>query len=214
MANAVIFDMDGVISDTVGLHIKTESEFFRKLGIKLSRAEILGYNGVSDNEYFSAIFKKFGKKESVENAIRYKWDMTMARVKGRLKPIPGAVEFAGKLKSSGLKLGVASASRKDFIELVVSELGMSECFDALTSSDEVSAGKPDPAVFLLTAKKLGVKPWECLVIEDGPKGVQAAKSGGMKCVAITTTHARKELLGADMVVDSFGELSVEKIKNI
>ncbi|MBI4176801.1 MAG: HAD family phosphatase [Candidatus Aenigmarchaeota archaeon] len=214
MIKAVIFDMDGVLSDTVEFQIKAETDAFREFGIEISPEKILEYNGVSDGEFFSSVFKKFGSAGNPETARELKWNSLTSFAKGKIRPISGVVELVEKMKNSQLTLGVASASRKDFIELVLRELGIEKHFSAVTSSDEVSSGKPDPAVFLLTARKMGVHPEDCVVIEDAPKGVRAAKLAKMKCIAITTTHSAEELGDADKIIKSFGELTAETIKKL
>jgi beta-phosphoglucomutase len=90
---------------------------------------------------------------------------------------------------------------------------MADVFDALVGAEDVTKGKPDPEVFLTAAKRLGVPPERCLVFEDAIAGVIAAKRGGMKCIAVTTTNPRDALVeaGADLVVDSLSELSLERL---
>ena len=211
MSKAVIFDMDGVISDTEKFHLFIDEKLIREHGIELRVGELKRYSGVLANEIFKDVFDRAGKTVNVEKISDEKWEQLNEYAKGKINPIEGVVELIKALKDMNFKLVVASSSRQDFIKLVLSELNIREFFDSISSGYEVNLGKPNPAVFLLAAKKLGVQPQECVVIEDAPNGVRAAKNAGMKCIAITTNHAREELREADKIIDSFGELSPDEI---
>lgn len=214
MIKAVIFDMDGVISDTQKFHGEIESSIFEKHGIKLSPREIEEkYAGMSDKEFFETVFNKFNKKLYVEGAIEEKWDTLLKSAKGKISGIYGITELVKRLHDSNLKLGVASASRKEFIELVLSELRLTEYFDAITSSTEVESGKPNPDIFLLTAKKLNANPKECLVIEDGKLGVTASKRAGMKCIWINWHH-KNDNIEADKIVDELKDINLSIIQSL
>ncbi len=183
---AVIFDMDGVISDTQQVHAISEVSILRDYGIELEAEEISRkYAGVTDREMFQEIFTNFDKKDiNLDMVIEKKWKNMMDVVKGRVTEINGLKVLIERLKANELSLAVASASRISFIELVLAELKLRDKFDVITSSEEVDDGKPDPAVFLLTAKKLSIPPENCVVIEDGVSGMIAAKKTGMKCIGL------------------------------
>jgi len=209
---AVIFDLDGVISDTNFLQSRVEENLLKKYGINLSYKEITEkYAGMSDKEFFKKVCKNFGKKCNVDKLINEKWKeiLTIAKTK-RIRPIKGSIKLINKLKKAGFKLGVASASRKEFIELVLSRLKVLDKIDAITSSTEVKKGKPDPEIFLLTAKKLKVNPKNCIVIEDGKLGMIAAKKAGMKCIGLVKN--RKENYPADKIVSNLSQLSLRDFK--
>ena len=106
---------------------------------------------------------------------------------------------------------MASSTPVENIELVNQSLGISDCFHAIVFGEEVTEGKPSPQAFLLAAKKLGVEPKNCIVIEDAVAGVTAAKSAGMKCLAVTNTHPKINLLEADLIVDTLEAVSLEDL---
>ncbi len=178
--------MDGVISDTQQVHAISEVSILRDYGIELEAEEISRkYAGVTDREMFQEIFTNFDKKDiNLDMVIEKKWKNMMDVVKGRVTEINGLKVLIERLKANELSLAVASASRISFIELVLAELKLRDKFDVITSSEEVDDGKPDPAVFLLTAKKLSIPPENCVVIEDGVSGMIAAKKTGMKCIGL------------------------------
>lgn len=213
MVRAVIFDMDGVISDTQGLHAEVEEELLKEYEVAVSAEEITGgYAGVSDREFFETIFQGHGRPpKEIDVIIEEKWDRMMALAENNVQPIPGVIELIRELKGRGFRLGVASASPMKFIALVLSELGLRGEFDAVTSAEEVERGKPDPEVFLLTAERLGVRPEDCVVIEDAINGMVAAKRAGMKCVGLVKKGGEYP---ADLVVRGFGGLSIARIEGL
>lgn len=210
---AVIFDMDGVISDTQKFHETVEIALLRKHGINVTHEEIESYTGVSDKEFFEDLFRKHNVYlDGVDAVIREKWDMMLELARTGVEPIPGALELINELKNHDLKLGVASASPPEFIKLVLSELGIENLFDAITSSHEVERGKPEPDVFFLTAERLGVSPENCVVIEDGINGMIAAKKAGMKCVALVKDKTKN--YPADLIVEDLRIVSFEMLSSL
>lgn len=215
MIKAVIFDMDGVISHTQILHSSVESEVLKKHGINLSVEEIVTkYAGIPDRIMFQQISKRFKKQVNPNILIDEKWKIMYESKNKKIKPVEYVQDFILKLYNEKFTLAVASASPSHFIEFVLASLGIKNMFKAITSGDEVKRGKPNPDLFLLAAKKIEIKPSFCLVIEDSSNGVRAAKNAGMKCIGITTTHKKKELNEAHEIVDSFKEISIDKIKNL
>ncbi len=209
---AVIFDMDGVISDTQKLHALIEEKLLKKYGIELDSDEITEkYAGLPDKEFFEKIFKDYKISVDVEKVINEKWNEMMDIAKNNISPIQGAIELINQLKENGFKLAVASSSPHSFIELVLSELKLKEKFDVIVSTEDVKFGKPNPEIFLLAAKKLRKDPSECVVIEDGINGIIAAKRGGMKCIFLTRKNKDQQF--ADLAISSLKELSAKRIKN-
>ncbi|MFH1367001.1 MAG: HAD family phosphatase [Patescibacteria group bacterium] len=174
---AVIFDMDGVVSDTQKYQAEAESKLLLRSGIHMSPDEITAkYAGVSDYEWFKDMFAQAGQPVDLKKIVREKWKIVFEIATGRIQPIKGATALIKNLKEKGFPLAIASASAKPFINLVMKELSLENVFDVLVSSTEVAKGKPAPDIFLLAAEKLGVAPLDCVVIEDGIKGMEAAKT--------------------------------------
>lgn len=212
---AIIFDMDGVISDTLFHHTQSESKVLKKFGIHMTPKEIgEKFNAVPDDIMFKQLFKKHNKHFDYHDVADKKLSIFKNLVKERLSPIPGSLELISRLHREEYFLGVASSAPAEIIELILTTLNVKNNFPAITATEEVQNGKPKPDIFLLTAKKLNIEPEECLVIEDAPRGVRAAKAAKMKCIAITTTHTQNELKNADMVIDSFEELTSDIIQSL
>ena len=215
MSRAALFDLDGVIVDSSQFHY----ESWVKLG------EEVGF--VMTPEFFR---KTFGQrndaiiKQLVPNATDEQIAEWGARKEalyrevacGRLVPLPGAMELIRGLKEMGFKLAIASSTPRINIEFAVEQLKMADLFDGFVGAEDVTRGKPDPEVFLKAAQKVGVSPEWCVVFEDAVAGVIAAKRGGMKCVAVTTTNPRAALeeAGADLVVDSLEEINPAQVASL
>lgn len=207
---AVIFDMDGVISDTQQINSELESLLLREYGIEMS-AEVMvrDYSGIPEREFAEFVFKKHGKKVDLDVFVEEKLRRLTEACRGRILPIEGALELIRKLKESNFKLAIASSSRLDFIDMVLSELEVKAAFDIITNGQEVKLSKPNPDIFLLTAKKLDFPPEDCVVIEDAKHGVIAAKKAGMKCIWLTNqASSGGGEYSADLTVKTLRELKI------
>ncbi len=209
---AVIFDMDGVISDTNYLHSSVESAILAGYGIELQPKEIVKrFAGVSDNEMFSEVFSEAGKgKPDMSSIASRKWERMLNPQPGEIVAIPGTVEFILTLQQQSIPMAVASASSMAFINLVLSTLKLTNVFHTLVSADEVVHGKPAPDVFLLAAERLGALPETCVVIEDGVSGMIAAQAAGMQCVGLLT-HLTAEECPTNLVISNLRDLPLERI---
>lgn len=211
MIRAVIFDMDGVLSDTQNLAAEVESAVLQIYGVKMAPEEITRkYAGVLDAEFFLELFATHKINSDVGEAAEKKWEAMRERTKSGVPAISGAIELVELLSKHGLKLAVASSSPPAFIKYVLSSLGIQGKFVVVTSSEEVRHGKPSPDVFLLAAERLGVLPQECVVIEDGINGMTGAKKAGMKCIGLVEDKTGE--YPADVLVASLSEITTELIK--
>lgn len=205
---AVIFDMDGVISDTQKIHASVEMAMLKNYGIDITAQEITRrFSGVSDKVMFGEIFADFGMKDfDLNKVVEEKWQKMAEAVKGNVEDVPGTLKFIERVKGGYFRIGVASASRISFVELVLSELGIKDSFQAITSADEVEHGKPDPAVFFLAAKKLQTAPSDCVVIEDAVSGMTAAKRAGMRCIGLVREPIQGVTYPAEVLVKDLREI--------
>lgn len=206
---AVIFDMDGVISDTQSVCSSVESRLVSEYGINLSPDEITKkYSGISSKALFPDIFQTAGVvMPDLDVLMQERRKRIDGAVRGQVKAIPGTIEFIKCLKSRSVPMAVASGSHPEFIELVLTELNVKQDFNAICSSYEVENGKPDPELFLLAAKRLCIDPAHCLVIEDGVSGMLAAKRAGMYCVGLVKNEGEHEDL-VDLAVKNLEEEKV------
>lgn len=215
MIEAVIYDMDGVISDTLPIHTGAESKVLLRYGIRVSPQEIIKeFNGIPERVTFETLFKRFNRKLDLQQVQNEKWQLFQKLAKDGIPAIPGSLESIDTLLANKFTLGLASSAPLRIINLVIESLKIKDKFQAVVCTEEVKYGKPAPDIFLLAAEKLEIDPRNCVVIEDAASGIQAARAAGMKCIAITTTHKRQELEGADRIIDNFRELSLKEIQSL
>ena len=218
MIKAIIFDMDGVISDTERIYGEISEAYLKEHGIIMSARETsLRYAGLTFPLMFADLFAKHNISYSPEDATREVMKRSLKAFETDVQPMPGALALIDALSRKNFKLGVASGAHLYLIDIILSRLNVKERFHALTSSEEVSQGKPHPDIFLLTAQRLGVQPEECVVIEDGVYGMIGATKAGMKVIALDThgdleqTDARTY---ADLMVQRLEELNAEAISRL
>jgi len=201
---AVVFDMDGVLIDSEPLWREVERAVFGGLGIEVTDRDLEETMGVRINEVV-ALWRS-----------RHPWDdPPLEEVEGRiLEGVARAIRERGVVNEAasgavayfqglGLRLALASSSPYRLIDAVLSLSGLGDRFGTVHSAEEEASGKPDPAVYQTTARKLGVPSEHCLAIEDSPSGVRSARAAGMLCVAVPERPPPEGgFHGADLVLDS------------
>jgi HAD superfamily hydrolase (TIGR01509 family) len=204
----ILWDMDGVIADSKSFHFAAWQETFAKRGTKFTKEDFTRLFGTRNDFIIGSIMGKEFPEGDVKIMVQEKEETFRRKATGSIKPFPGVVRLLNALKKGNFKQGLASSAPKENIDLVLRELNLEGIFDCIVFGQEVSESKPSPQIYLLDAKKLGVTPNDCLVIEDSPLGVKAAKTAGMKCLAIANTHPRQDLEEADKVVDSLANVDL------
>ncbi len=205
---AVIWDMDGVLVDSGEFHYEAWKWLAEHKGRGLTREQFLPTFGMANPDAIAHIFGETPPTETSEMSLLKEAEFRR-RLQGRVKALPGADALVRALYAAGHPQAVASSAPHENIRVILAELGLEGCLQALVSGDHVTRGKPNPQVFRLAAERLGVPSIECVVIEDALVGVQAAIRAGMKVYAVTTTRTREELHHADRVVDSLEELRLD-----
>jgi beta-phosphoglucomutase family hydrolase len=198
----ILWDMDGVISDSYSFHFAAWQETFAKRGIEFTKEDFTKLFGTRNDFIVRSIMGREFPERDLKIMVQEKEETFRRKATGSLKPFHGAVRLLKALKEGNFRLGLVSSAPKENIDLVLSELNLAGIFDCIVFGQEVPESKPNPQIYLLAAKNLEVTPNDCMVIEDSPLGVKAAKTAGMKCLAITNTHPRQKLEEADRVVDS------------
>lgn len=178
---AIIFDLDGVIIDSVNCEFKAYKEALKETGFEISLNDFLKARGGTSIELLARIAKAKQVKFDLEKVTKRKNSIYKTNLH-RVKPYREMVEFIKRIKDC--KLGVASSGSIETINPILKNIGIKNLFDAIIASEDITHGKPNPEIFLLAAKKLKAKPSECLVFEDSKEGISAAIAAGMKVVAI------------------------------
>ncbi len=205
---AVLFDMDGLMIDSEPLHLQAFNKVFEKFGKHLSGEEnSKRYVGIADVGVVEDMVNRFNLPISAHELLVEKQNAYKDILKNGLVTQPGLIDLLTKLHSSGYKIAIGSGSYRVQIEIVIEGLNISSFIDQYMAIDDVKAGKPAPDIYLLAAKKLAVDPAECLVLEDAPSGVSAAKAAGMICFAIPSKETKGlDFSFADKVLGSLSEV--------
>jgi HAD superfamily hydrolase (TIGR01509 family) len=138
--------------------------------------------------------------ERLRELGRRKEELFREAIRGKVQPLPGAVALVRRLRESGVKTAVVSSAPRRNVETLLDALGISDGFDALVAEEDAERGKPDPQGYLVAAERLGERPEDCVVIEDAPGGVEAAKRAGMRCIGLAAGREPDALACADVVV--------------
>lgn len=195
---AIIFDMDGVLVDSEPFICEAAIRMFAEHNLTVSPDDFIPFVGAGENRYIGGVAEKYGFPIDIERDKARTYAIYGEIVKGRLQPLAGVREFISKCRARGLKLALASSADRIKIEINLREIGVpSETFDVVVSGLDVVKKKPDPEIFLAAARKMGVDPPACLVVEDAVNGVAAAKAAGMRCLGLTTSFSPDDLAAAD-----------------
>jgi beta-phosphoglucomutase len=189
----LIFDMDGTLVHNMHFHQQAWLSFLAQYGIEVTDAEFQEKNAGTILEVVPRFFEGLTDHEEIARLGREKEALYRELYRPHVQPLPGLKEFLEAARAGGLKLALATAADQDNIRFTLEELGITGLFDAITGSEEVKKGKPDPEVFLISARKLGLLPSECIVFEDSHVGIRAGLAAGMPVIAMATTHTREEL---------------------
>jgi len=211
---AVLWDMDGVIVDSGFYHMRSWQETFHETGITFTEENFKHVFGMRNDEIIRNMLGNNFTQEKFETIAKAKEIAFRRLIKGNVKELPGAITLLEAINKAGFVQALVSSTPMENIDLITNELGIKHYFKEIISGYDVTEGKPSPQGYLLAAQRLGVKPENCVVIEDAVAGVKAAKNGGMRCIAVTNTHPSTSLVDADLIVSSLGEVSINAINNI
>jgi beta-phosphoglucomutase-like phosphatase (HAD superfamily) len=210
VTKALIFDMDGTMVDSMPHHAKTWLIFAEKNKVDLSIEEIMRRTtGRTGLECVRVLLDQPDLDEALAWTMVHEKEALYREVFGPIfKEVAGFKTFATQARSRGLKIGVGTAGDIHNVEFVLKHLQMHPAPDAIARGDEGLTGKPTPAIFLEAAKRINTPTEHCIVFEDAPFGIEAARRAGMRAVAICTGHSAAELAGPHVIaaVANYNEL--------
>ena len=211
---AVLFDMDGVIIDSEPLWSKAEQQLLARRNLRYSSQLKTVMMGLDSSEAVGFLIKHYDLKESVSDLVAERNQLVADLFRQFLRPMPHALQLVRSVQAAQIKTGLVTSSPQDLVDLALSRLNITELFDLILSGDQVARGKPAPDIYLTAAEALGVSHENCLVIEDAPHGVAAAKAAGMCCLAISTSASEPKLGAADRVVRDFAEVDLQSLREL
>jgi len=205
MALGVLWDLDGVLADTATLHYVTWVNTLSRRGVEFTHDEFQKTFGMNNTATLRALLGEQSDPHLIQEISDEKERAFRQAIRGNVRALPGVRKWLKRLKSADAKLAVASSAPAENISALLSELQLLHYFGAVVSGAELPA-KPDPTLFIWAARSIGLDPGRCVVIEDSPSGVEAARLAGMKCIAVTTTHPASSMRGAHLVVERLDRL--------
>ena len=213
---AIVWDVDGTLVDTAAQHFRAWERLAAEIGKPFTHSDFAATFGMRNPEILRQLFYPDADDKLCADLGRRKEDLYRASVREEgTRLLPGVGRLLAAFAAAGWPQAVGSSAPPGNVELLLGLTDPRHYFQAVVTGDDVSRGKPDPEVFLSAATKLGVEPRRCVVFEDAVAGVQAARAGGMRCVAVTFVghHPADKLAaaGADLVVESLEQVEVERV---
>lgn len=203
MIRGVLFDMDGVLVDSEEYICNAAIMMFNELGLKVVPSDFKPFTGMGENKYLGGVAEHYGLAVDIIKIKARTYEIYKNIVAGKLYPLPGAHEFISKCRSRGLKLALATSADNIKMEINLKGIGLTrETFDSILTGNDVENKKPHPEIYLKAAKSIGLKPEQCLVVEDAISGIKSGKDAGCRCLAVTTSFNKSELAMADWICDS------------
>ena len=231
MLRTVIFDFDGVITDSEILHFRAFNQVLGQYGIELTKQEYYKtYLGFNDADCYGMLIQQGllkAEQEQIGNLIEEKKHIYKELAKTEGKMIEGVRDFLTLLEENSIPMAICSGSLLTEVEMVLEDTGLRHLFEEIVSGEQVKKGKPDPEGFLLTLTRLNsnaslaqagnqndILPGECIVIEDSHWGLEAAKAAGMHTIAVTNSYGAEQLGMAEKIVNQLNELSIDDLQQL
>jgi len=204
MIRGVLFDVDGVLVDSEEFIAEAAVIMFAELyGVTVAPAEFTPFVGTGETSYLGGVAAAHGLDLDVDKAKARTYELYLDVIRGRLHPVPGAVELVRELRVNGFRTAIATSADRVKLDANLREAGLvEEDFDAVLTGLDVVRKKPFPDIYLEAARRIGVAPADCLVIEDAIEGIRAGKEAGSTCVGISTSfdESRLKKAGATVVL--------------
>ncbi|CAJ35937.1 HAD family hydrolase [Methanocella arvoryzae] len=207
---AVLFDMDGVITDTMPVHLKAWQEAFKPYGVTVEKMDVYLREGMTSKTMAESIAGEKQKSltaEELEKIVAAKSAFFDREVSAHVKVFEGVPGILRMIRNNGIKTALVTGSRAQSVKAVLHKAGIEDLFDLIITGDDTKTGKPSPDPYLTAMRRLGISRINCVVVENAPLGIQSAKAAGAEYViAVTTSLDASYLKDADDVMASVAEL--------
>lgn len=224
MLKAVIFDFDGVITDSEILHLRAFNQSLAQYGIEITKNDYYTmYLGFNDTDCYKLLIEKGLLKmdeQQINTLMIQKKKIFEQLAKAEGKMIEGVRDFLNMLEQNNIPMAICSGSLLTEVEMVLEDARLRHLFEVVVSGEQVKKGKPDPEGFLLSLQRLNenrenpIMANQCIVIEDSHWGLEAAKAAGMHTIAVTNSYDAEQLGMADKIVDQLNELSIDDLQQL
>jgi len=206
---AALFDMDGVILDSMRFHVMAWKEAIAEFGYSVSEGLLYLYEGAIEPETAVELFKQNGCPidcDMFHEIFSRQKALFREKYRSHVRPYPDVLSILEALRAKGLRLALVTSSHQEILEMILSE-DIKALMNHVVTGDRVARRKPFPDPYLSAKDALCLESHECVVVENAPAGIQAAKAAKMHCVALTTTLESRHLSHADAVLSSHAELT-------
>lgn len=223
MLKAIIFDFDGVIIDSEGLHLKAFNQALAPYNINISTEDYFAeYLGLSDRDLFNAFLENnlLHSDSNILDKLLEQKTIAFENIINECKAIPGVREFLEMLKQNDIPMAICSGALLKEITTVLNTNNLARFFEVIVSAEQVQKGKPHPDGFELTLKKLNklknqnIQPTECIAIEDSHWGLEAADAAGIHTIAITISYPAESLKPAEKIINSLTDLTITDLHKL
>jgi HAD superfamily hydrolase (TIGR01509 family) len=204
---AVLFDLDGVIVDSREHHLAAWEAWAREHAPRAPAGYFHQSFGLRNDAIIGGLIDSLAPAD-LRRLAAHKEALFRTRARGQLEALPGVAELLAFVEVQRVPCAIVTSTPRANLDLVLETIGLQGRFAALVAEEDARKGKPDPEGFLVAAARLKTEPARCVVIEDAPAGVRAAKAGGMRAIGVTTTRPAADLAEADLVVDSLADDAV------
>ncbi len=191
----VIFDMDGVLCDSEKFICEAARQMFaERHNCTVQAEDFIPFVGTGENRYLGGVAQKYGIAWDLAADKTRTYEIYLEIIRGRLEPLKGIGEFISACRERGMKLAVATSADRMKMDGNLREIRLpEESFDVCVTGNDIEHKKPHPEIFLTAAKGLDLPPDRCLVVEDAPNGIRAARAAGSPCLALTTSFTKVRL---------------------
>ncbi len=215
---AIIFDMDGVLINSTKYVWESFNKLLEKYGVHFTKKDIKKYLGMSMRDKLNIWKKEYNIQEEI-NPLEFSkeaFKIELKLVEKELRPNKIILDLIDSAKNKNIKIAVATSSTNARAIKILELLKIKERLDYLVTAEDIEKHKPNPQIFLKAAEEIGISPKECVVFEDAVNGIQAAKSAGMKSIAILTEFTSKEDFEnlSNLTIKDFSEISLEDLEKI
>ena len=205
MIEAIIFDMDGVIVDSIRRHYEIWSKVLKEYDVELTYEQWRPFIGVDGETFIKKLCETRGLKLDYDSIVQTKREKIGDLYDKGIILFDGARELLSELKAGGYKIGLASSEWRENVMRILKKFSIDEFFTVILGKEDIKRRKPAPDVYIKAAKMLEADPAKCIVLEDSLSGLTAAKAAGMRCIAVETSFRKEELTEADLIVENVKE---------